>query len=150
MRPLGLSPVAFALCIALTGCASGSKQSAAGTQPQPTPVAPDSTMCAEPGTNGTLHCSTSQELLATPALQEAAHDLRRLGMVTDMEEVGHGRVALKVTDEGMAQYTPLAYHLEHLYRAYRIAYDYGDVVVFELWHRGRLVGSYASQGLLLR
>ena len=107
-------------------------------------------MCAEPGTNGALRCSTSHELLATPALQEAVHDVRRLGLVTDIKEVGHGRVELKVTDEGMAQYTPLAYHLEHLYRAYRTAYDYGDVVVLELWYRGRSVGSYGSDGLLLR
>ena len=150
MRPLGLSQVALLLVIASSGCGSSNRQSAAGTQPEPTPSAPDSTMCAEAGTSGTLRCSTSQELLATPALQEAVHDLRRLGLVTDMQEVGRGRVALKVTDEGMAQYTPLAYHLEHLYRAYRTAYDYGDVVVFELWHRGRSVGSYASEGLLFR
>jgi len=107
-------------------------------------------MCAEPGTSGTLHCSTSQELLATPALQEAVHDVRRLGFVTDIHEVARGRVALTVTDEGLAQYTPLAYHLEHLYRAYRTAYEYGDVAVLELWHNRRSVGSYTSEGLLLR
>jgi len=150
MRPLGLSQVALLLGIASSGCGSMSSGSAAGTQPAPMLVVPDSAMCAEPGTNGTRRCSTSQEVLATPALQEAVHDLRRLGLVTDIQEVGHGRVALTVTDEALAQYTPLAYHLEHLYRAYRIAYDYGDVVALELWHNAHAVGSYGSQGLLLR
>jgi|SRR6476620_11873284 len=149
MRSLGLSEVALLLCIASSGCKS-MNQSAAGTQPDPSPVTPDSAMCAEPGTNGTRRCSTSKEVLATPALQEAVHDLRRLGLVTDIQEVGHGRVALTVTDEALARYTPLAYHLEHLYRAYRIAYDYGDVVALELWNKGRSVGSYGSEGLLLR
>ena len=107
-------------------------------------------MCAEPGTNGTLGCSTSQEILATPALQAAVHDLRRLGLVTDIKEVGHGRLALTVTDEALAKYTPLAYHLERLYRAYRGAYDYGDAVALELWHNGDSVGSYGSEGLFLR
>jgi hypothetical protein len=37
-----------------------------------------------------------------------------------------------------------------MYRAYRVAYDYGDTVALELWKDGEQVGTYTSQGLLLR
>jgi hypothetical protein len=86
----------------------------------------------------------------TPQLQEAVHDLRRLGLANAMREVGKGRVALVLGETALAQHVPLAYHLERLYRAYRVAYDYGDVVALELWLNGEQVGTYTSQGLLLR
>jgi hypothetical protein len=31
-----------------------------------------------------------------------------------------------------------------------LAYDYGDEVALELWYNGEQVGTYTSQGLLLR
>ena len=148
MKLLWLSQLALLLGIA--GCVAGGQGTAAGAQPESRPAAPDPAICAEPGTDGARDCRTSVEMLATPQLQEVVHDLRRLGLVTDIVEVGRGRVALTLGEEALAKYTPLAYHLERLYRAYRSAYDYGDIVVLELWQDSRDVGSYTSQGLLLR
>jgi hypothetical protein len=53
-------------------------------------------------------------------------------------------------ETALEQHVPLAYHLERMYRAYRSAYDYGDTVALELWKDGEQVGTYTSQGLLLR
>jgi hypothetical protein len=94
-------------------------------------------------------CATSPGLLVTPQLQEAVHDLRRLGLANAMREVGRGRAALVLGETALAQHVPLAYHLERMYRAYRTAYDYGDTVALELWYHGEQVGTYTSQGLLL-
>jgi hypothetical protein len=139
----------WVLSLAAAGCAHRARPPA----PEPAPTAPEQSVapkCASRGTDGTTACTVSPVLLATPQLQEAVHDLRRLGLVLGFDEVGHGRVALTLSDEAVAQHTPLAYHLERFYRAYRTAYDLGDVVALELWRDGREIGSYTSQGLLLR
>ena len=150
MRPLRPPFLSWLVCLAFAGCAAH-RERAVAPAPEPAPlqssVAPK---CASHGSDGATDCITSPTLLATPALQEAVHDLRRLGLVLGFEEVGHGRVALTLADEAVAQHTPLAYHLERFYRAYRTAYDLGDVVVLELWRDGQDIGSYTSQGLLLR
>jgi hypothetical protein len=106
--------------------------------------------CASAGSNGSAACPTSEALVLTPQLQDALHDLRRLGMVTEARELSAGRVMLRVGDAALADETPLAYHLEHFYRAYRAAYDLGDIVVLELVYQGRRVGFYTNQGLLIR
>lgn len=150
---LGLLPVWF-VWLAVVGCASHGGNTAAGLEPEPTPADADvSAPCATAGTDGSdtsSVCATSPALLVTPQLQEALHDLRRLGLVNAAREVGRGRVSLALGETALARHVPLAYHLERLYRAYRSAYDYGDVVALELWHHGEQVGTYTSQGLLLR
>jgi hypothetical protein len=152
MRLIGQLTLASLACFAVVGCASS--RSAAGEGPEPAPPPPDvPAPCATAGTDGadtTSACATSPGLLVTPQLQEAVHDLRRLGLANAMREVGKGRVALMLGETALAQHVPLAYHLERLYRAYRVAYDYGDVVALELWLHGEQVGTYTSQGLLLR
>jgi hypothetical protein len=127
---------------------------AAGYDPPVQTSGVDSTFarCATTSTevaDTTSECATSPALLLSPQLQEAVHDLRRLGLATAMREVGRGRVAVNITEAALAQHTPLAYHLERMYRAYRNAYDYGDAAALELWRHGQLVGIYTSQGLLL-
>jgi hypothetical protein len=151
MRP------ALFVCLALVGCASHGQGSDAGFQPAPAPpVAEFAAPCARAatagtdGTDTTSICATSPGLLVSPQLQETVHDLRRLGLANAMREVGKGRVALVLGETALARHVPLAYHLERLYRAYRSAYDYGDVVALELWYRGEQVGTYTSEGLLLR
>ena len=152
MRLLGLPPLAGLLWLAVIGCAPG--RSAAGEAPDPTPPPPDvPAPCATAGTDGvdtSSVCATSPGMLLTPELQDAVHDLRRLGLANAMREVGHGRVAVVLGETALERHVPLAYHLEHLYRAYRTAYDYGDIVALELWQNGHQVGVYTSQGLLLR
>jgi hypothetical protein len=109
--------------------------------------------CANAGTDGadtSSVCATSPALLVSPQLQEAVHDLRRLGLANAMREVGRGRVAVVLGETALERHVPLAYHLERMYRAYRVAYDYGDTVALELWKDGEQVGTYTSQGLLLR
>jgi hypothetical protein len=106
--------------------------------------------CATAGSDGSPACPTSEALQHTPQLQAALHDLRRLRMVTEARELSAGRLMLRLGDAALADETPLAYHLEHLYRAYRAAYDLGDVVVLELVYQGRRVGFYTNQGLLIR
>jgi hypothetical protein len=109
--------------------------------------------CANAGTDGadtSSVCATSAALLVSPQLQEAVHDLRRLGLANAMREVGRGRVAVVLGETALERHVPLAYHLERMYRAYRVAYDYGDTVALELWKDGEQVGTYTSQGLLLR
>jgi|SRR6476661_8616684 hypothetical protein len=152
MRLLRLPPVACLVWLAIVGCVSS--RSAAGEGPEPAPPPPDvPAPCASAGTDGgdtTSVCATSAALLVSPQLQETVHDLRRLGLANAMREVGKGRVALVLGETALARHVPLAYHLERLYRAYRSAYDYGDVTALELWYHGEQVGTYTSQGLLLR
>ncbi|MGH7514217.1 MAG: hypothetical protein ACREOQ_14985 [Gemmatimonadales bacterium] len=138
--------------LALIGCAAG--KSAADEEPEPAPPppafpAPCATAGTDGGTDTTSVCATSPGLLVSPQLQEAVHDLRRLGLANAMREVGKGRVALMLGETALERHVPLAYHLERLYRAYRTAYDYGDVVALELWYHGEQVGTYTSLGLLL-
>jgi hypothetical protein len=152
MRRFGQLTLACLAFAAAVGCASG--KSAAEDAPEPTPPplgypAP----CADAGTDGvdtTSVCATSPGRLVSPQLQETLHDLRRLGLANAVREVGKGRVALDLGETALARHVPLAYHLERLYRAYRSAYDYGDEVALELWYKGGQVGTYTSQGLLLR
>jgi hypothetical protein len=153
MGMLGLLPRAVFLWL-VVGCASHGGDTDAGFQPEPEPADPDvAAPCATAGTDGSdtsSVCATSPALLVTPQLQETVHDLRRLGLANAIREVGHGRVSLALGETALARHVPLAYHLERLYRAYRSAYDYGDVVALELWYHGEQVGTYTSQGLLLR
>jgi len=151
MKPFGLLPLAL-LTLAAAGCLFPRAGSRAASSSQPTADAEDSVAvsCARAGTDGSASCPTSPAALATPQLQEAVHDLRRLRMVTVIKEVGHGRLALTLGAEAQGPNTPLAYHLEHLYKAYRAAYDLGDAAALELWRDGRVVGLYTDQGLLLR
>jgi hypothetical protein len=155
MRLPGLLPPAAFACLALSGCAHSG--GAAGEVDETKPaaryrdeiVAP----CATAGTDGadtSSACATSPGLLVSPQLQEAVHDLRRLGLANAMREVGRGRVAVVLSESALDRHVPLAYHLERMYRAYRAAYDYGDTVALELWKDGEQVGTYTSQGLLLR
>jgi hypothetical protein len=152
MRLIGQLHLACVAFAAAVGCASS--KSAAEDAPEPTPPplgypAP----CADAGTDGvdtTSVCATSPGMLVSPQLQETLHDLRRLGLANAVREVGKGRVALQLGETALARHVPLAYHLERLYRAYRLAYDYGDEVALELWYNGEQVGTYTSQGLLLR
>lgn len=145
---------AWFVCFAVAGCAHGGHETGAGFQPAPTlPDAQVGAPCATAGTDGTdtsSVCATSPALLVSPQLQETVHDLRRLGLANAMREVGRGRVAVVLGETALERHVPLAYHLERLYRAYRSAYDYGDVVALELWYHGEQVGTYTSQGLLLR
>ena len=152
MRLIGLLPLAWLGCFAALGCASS--RSAAGEGPEPAPPPPEiPAPCATTGTDGadtTSVCATSPGLLVSPQLQEAVHDLRRLGLANAMREVGKGRVALMLGETALQRHVPLAYHLERLYRAYRSAYDFGDATSLELWYEGAQVGVYTSEGLLLR
>jgi hypothetical protein len=154
MGMLGLWPLALLVWLAAVGCASHGQDTDAGFQPEPEPAdAEVAAPCASAGTDGSdtsSVCATSPALLVTPQLQEAVHDLRRLGLANAMREVGHGRVSLALGETALERHVPLAYHLERLYRSYRAAYDYGDVVALELWYHGQQVGTYTSQGLLLR
>jgi hypothetical protein len=152
MRSIWQLNLAWLAFVAALGCGSG--RSAAEDAPEPTPPplgypAP----CASAGTDGvdTISvCATTPGLLVTQQLQESVHDLRRLGLANAIREVGKGRVALMLGETALQRHIPLAYHLERLYRAYRMAYDYGDEVALELWYNGEQVGTYTSQGLLLR
>jgi len=155
MRLLGLLPPAAFACLALSGCAHSGSAAGEVDETVPTPRYRDEVVapCATAGTDGadtTSVCATSPALLVSPQLQEAVHDLRRLGLANAMREVGRGRVALVLGETALAQHVPLSYHLERMYRAYREAYDYGDAVALELWKDGEQVGTYTSQGLLLR
>lgn len=154
MDTLGRLPRALFVCFAVTGCAHGGHETDAGFQPPPAvPAAEVDAPCARTGTDGadtSSVCATSPALLVSPQLQETVHDLRRLGLANAMREVGRGRVAVVLGETALERHVPLAYHLERLYRAYRAAYDYGDVVALELWYHGEQVGTYTSQGLLLR
>ena len=132
----------------MAGCATRPQ---AASSPHPAaPVDSVALACAESGPGGSASCPTSQALLLTPQLQTALHDLRRLGYVTEAKEASSGRVALTLATVAMSDQSPLAYHLEHFYRAYRSAYDLGDAVVLELVYEGKRVGFYTNQGLLLR
>jgi hypothetical protein len=152
MRLLGLLPLAIAVSLTIAGCAPG--RSAAEDGPEPAPPPPEvPAPCASTGTDGTdttSICATSPSLLVTTQLQDAIHDLRRLGLANAMREVGKARVALALGETALQRHVPLAYHLERLYRAYRSAYDYGDATALELWYHGEQVGTYTSLGLLLR
>jgi hypothetical protein len=152
MRLIGQLPLALLVYSAAVGCASG--RSAAEDGPEPAPPPPEiPAPCATAGTDGadtTSVCATSPGLLVSPQLQEAVHDLRRLGLANAMREVGKGRVALVLGETALQRHVPLAYHLERFYRAYRFAYDYGDEVALELWYHAEQAGTYTSQGLLLR
>ena len=151
MKPLGLSQLTWLVCVALAACASHSSD--AGYTPPERPPADQESLeasCARAGAGGSPSCFTSEVLLATPQLREAIHDLRRLGLVTTVSEVGHARLELALGDEALAPGAPLAYHLEHLYATYRNTYDLRDAVVLELWRDGAKVGTYTYQGLLLR
>lgn len=153
MRLIGQVPLTGLVWLAVVGCASGSSAAGAGPEPAPPPPefpAPCATAGTDGGTDTTSVCATSPGLLVSPQLQEAVHDLRRLGLANAMREVGKGRVALELGKTALAHHVPLAYHLERLYRAYRSAYDYGDAASLELWYQGEQVGTYTSQGLLLR
>jgi len=152
MRLLGLPSLAWLGYLAVVGCAH--QKSAAGTEPAPQAAPPEvPAPCATAGTDGTdttSVCATSPGMLVSAQLQDAVHDLRRLGLANAIREVGKGRVALVLGETALERHVPLGYHLERLYRAYRSAYDYGDVVALELWLHGEQVGTYTSGGLLLR
>jgi len=152
MRLFGQLTLVWFASFSMAACASS--RSAAGEEPEAAPPPPEiPAPCATAGTDGvdtTSVCATSAALLVSPQLQEAVHDLRRLGLANAVREVGKGRVALVLGETALERHVPLAYHLERLYRAYRSAYDYGDVVALELWYNGEQVGTYTSQGLLLR
>jgi hypothetical protein len=149
IRQLNLSCLAFA---AAAGCASGKSAAEDGPPPSPPPLgypAPCASTGTEVGDTSSV-CATSPGILVSPQLQEVVHDLRRLGLANAIREVGKGRVSLVLGETALARHVPLAYHLERFYRAYRLAYDYGDEVALELWYNGEQVGTYTSQGLLLR
>ncbi|HET8833162.1 MAG TPA: hypothetical protein VFN08_00430 [Gemmatimonadales bacterium] len=152
MRLIGqLYPACLALAAAV-GCASS--KSAAEDAPEPTPPplgypAPCANTATDAADTSSV-CATSPGILVSPQLQEVVHDLRRLGLANAIREVGKGRVSLALGETALARHVPLAYHLERFYRAYRLAYDYGDEVALELWYNGEQVGTYTSQGLLLR
>ena len=152
MRLIGQLHLACLAFAAAAGCASSKSAAEDAPAPSPPPLgypAPCASADAD-AVDTTSTCATSPGILVTPQLQEAVHDLRRLGLANAIREVGKGRVSLVLGETALARHVPLAYHLERLYRAYRTAYDYGDEVALELWYKGEQVGTYTSQGLLLR
>jgi hypothetical protein len=152
MRPRGLARLAWLGWIAIAGCRSSSSDAGYDPVLVPAPTGAADSLdiaCADAGKGGAPTCPVSPGLLSTPQMQRAVHDLRRLGLATEIRDQGQGRVALSLGEGAMDQSTPLAYHLERFYRAYRDAYALGDAVRLELWWGGRQVGDYTDQGLYL-
>jgi hypothetical protein len=84
-----------------------------------------------------------------PRVQEAAHDLKRLQIASQVREVAPGLLVVRIGPEALSPGTALAYELERLYVAYSKAVGLWDRTVIELWDRRRKVGEYTSGGLLL-
>jgi hypothetical protein len=88
-------------------------------------------------------------LPADARVQEAAYDLKRLQIATQVREVAPGLLIVRIGPEALSPGTALAYELERLYVAYSKAVGLWDRTVIELWDRRRKVGEYTSGGLLL-
>jgi hypothetical protein len=88
-------------------------------------------------------------LPADPRVQEAAYDLKRLQIASQVREVAPGLLIVRIGPEALSPGTALAYELERLYVAYSKAVGLWDRTVIELWDRRRKVGEYTSGGLLL-
>jgi hypothetical protein len=88
-------------------------------------------------------------LPSDPRVQEAAYDLKRLQIATQVREVAPGLLVVRIGPEALSPGTALAYELERLYVAYSKAAGLWDRTVIELWDRRRKVGEYTSGGLLL-
>ncbi|MFL5494346.1 MAG: hypothetical protein ACJ8DC_08195 [Gemmatimonadales bacterium] len=88
-------------------------------------------------------------LPADPRVQEAAYDLKRLQIASQVREVAPGLLVVRIGPEALSPGTALAYELERLYVAYSKAVGLWDRTVIELWDRRRKVGEYTSAGLLL-
>jgi hypothetical protein len=84
-----------------------------------------------------------------PRVQEAAYDLKRLQIASQVREVAPGLLVVRIGPEALSPGTALAYELERLYVAYSKAVGLWDRTVIELWDRRRKVGEYTGSGLLL-
>ena len=90
-----------------------------------------------------------EALTRDPAVRNAVHDLKRLNIASEVEEVAPGLLVVEVGSEALIPGTALAYQLGQLYIAYGGALSQGEHVVIELWQGTQKVGEYGGTGLLL-
>jgi hypothetical protein len=88
------------------------------------------------------------ELLRDQEFRVAFEDAQRIGVVLDFQEVQFGLLRVMV-GPGLATVSSAAYHLEHLYSAYKISsYRRADAVI-ELWKDGAKIGEVTADGVLV-
>jgi hypothetical protein len=143
---------------ALTAC-SGTRQPSQA----PKPVRPSGTVATEGDTlAGVPSQNASQdgrpqdpeeaprpnaEILRTPNFRDALQDVTRIGLVTGFREVRYGLLHLELGTFDSS--TPLEYYLARLHLGYRESTGFHGEAVLELWQKGRKLGEFTNDGLLL-
>jgi hypothetical protein len=87
------------------------------------------------------------EILRTPSFRDALQDVMRIGLVSGFREVRYGLLHLDLRTFDSS--TPLEYWLGRLHLGYRETTEFHGEAVMELWQRGRKLGEFTSDGLLL-
>ena len=88
------------------------------------------------------------ELQLEQGLRETLRDVLRLGIAEAYEEVDPGLLVVALARDAF-QVSSAEYNLKRLYLAYDRATLWPEAVSLELWQRGRAIGRYTREGLLL-
>jgi hypothetical protein len=86
------------------------------------------------------------ELLAYPTFREVVEDGRRLGIVSEFQEIRRDTLDVELR-EGRDSSPRTSYYLGRLFAAYRGTTDWSRRTCLELWWDGKPIGLYNSAGL---
>ncbi len=86
------------------------------------------------------------ELLAYPTFSEMIDEGRRLGLVSEFQEIRRDTLDLELR-EGRDSSPRTAYYLNQLFAAYKATTDWSRRSCIELWWDGKPIGLYNSAGL---
>ena len=86
------------------------------------------------------------ELLAYPTFSEMIDEGRRLGIVSEFQEIRRDTLDLELR-EGRDSSPRTSYYLNQLFAAYKATTDWSRRSCIELWWDGKPVGLYNSAGL---
>jgi hypothetical protein len=86
------------------------------------------------------------ELLAYPTFSEMIDEGRRLGIVSEFQEIRRDTLDLELR-EGRDSSPRTAYYLNQLFAAYKATTDWSRRSCIELWWDGKPIGLYNSAGL---
>ncbi|HEX6106864.1 MAG TPA: M48 family metallopeptidase [Gemmatimonadales bacterium] len=143
--PLTPEPLPVAAAAPTNTATPAPRHPAPASRSRPQSPASDS---AARGAPPAARVRSASQLQLDQGLRETLRDVTRLRIAEAYEEVEPGLLVVALSPDAFSQ-SSAEYNLKRLYLAYDRATLWPEDVTLELWHRGRAIGRYTRDGLLL-